>query len=100
MDVFQRQLLILAKQPYRVCKFSVHVLLRITLPFIEWRQVKFLKFETSDPPLRCNGLLSAFVLLPETSKHCIIFVGGEHIRPKTRKPIHSSPHICLPMAAI
>jgi hypothetical protein len=30
MDVFQRQLLILAKQLYRVCKFSVHVLLRIT----------------------------------------------------------------------
>ena len=30
MDVFQRQLLILAKQPYRFCKFSVHVLLRIT----------------------------------------------------------------------
>jgi hypothetical protein len=35
MDVFQRQLLILAKQPYRVCKFSVHVLLRITAAVTE-----------------------------------------------------------------
>lgn len=33
MDVFQRQLLILAKQSYRICKFSVHVLLRITTRF-------------------------------------------------------------------
>jgi hypothetical protein len=27
-----------------------------TPPFIEWRQVKFLKVEAADPPLRCNGL--------------------------------------------
>ena len=28
-----------------------------TTPFIEWRQVKFLKVEAADPPLRCNGLV-------------------------------------------
>jgi hypothetical protein len=28
-----------------------------TPPFIEWRQVKFLKVDAADPPLRCNGLL-------------------------------------------
>ncbi len=27
-----------------------------TPPFIEWRRVKFLKVEATDPPLRCNGL--------------------------------------------
>ena len=29
---------------------------RITPPFIEWRQAKFLKVEAADPPLRCNRL--------------------------------------------
>ena len=36
---------------------SVRVALRgRSTPFIEWRQVKFLKIEAADPPLRCNGL--------------------------------------------
>jgi hypothetical protein len=29
---------------------------RLTPPFIEWRQVKFLKIKAADPPLSCNGL--------------------------------------------
>jgi hypothetical protein len=39
----------------------------ITPPFIEWRQVKFLKVEAADPPLRCNGLL--FSVPDETVRH-------------------------------
>ena len=40
------------------CQF--HTMSRITPPFIEWRQVKFLKVEAADPPLRCNGLFADF----------------------------------------
>jgi hypothetical protein len=63
MDIFQRQLLILAKQPYRVCKFSVHVLLRITATITEWPPKWFLKLSAADRPLRCMVLFWLFFVL-------------------------------------